>query len=450
MLQLRTAELHAQAGFLAAVAVHGQACRTARATVFVQLDVMPVGERGALVEVDESLYALVQEKMVERHGVVGRVQCQLFGVHLREKSAEQGECLDKSERIMARGRQQQREHGQIAVRLSGSQQVKVIAVVVAIPRRIPAPERIRLRIVAVALAVRDAALTAVAYAVLAASRGRFDRRAIASQKEILSVDEPLVDGVLQKQLEDAQEPDVGLANRQGGIPPLRYFASDLALLRRVRFLVFAVRSLGHIFLGAHMRPDVGAVQGPEARGKIVERADSRDVAAVAPAADPRVKHVAAEPFHPIRDGRHLEKSSQEAGDEHAGRRIRSGTKLRVGFREKLIHGSQVDGHDGADEFLELFADMAVRKELPQGSRIGRLAKRIGIHGNTSFGSVKKTFHFSEGAKRPDFCGFVKGLAAKKIKIAIPCAPSAESVGGTDKNKASKPLKNLGLETLKKY
>ena len=102
---------------------------------------------------------------------------------------------------MARGRQQQWEHGQVAVRLGGSQQVKVVAVVVALPRRIPSPKGIRLGIVTVAFALLDTTSVAVADAVLAFARGRPDRRAVTSQAEVLGVDETLVNRMLQEQLE---------------------------------------------------------------------------------------------------------------------------------------------------------------------------------------------------------------------------------------------------------
>lgn len=112
--------------------------------------------------------------------------------------------------------------------------------------------------------------------------------------------------------------------------------------------------------------------------------DGRDTAAVAPAADPCVKHIVAEAFYPVRDGRDLEKDGQKAGDEPAERCIRSGTELRIGFREEMIHGSQVDGHDGANKFQELFVGMAVRDKFPQGIYISSLTERLGVHGNSSF------------------------------------------------------------------
>ena len=206
----RAAELPAHASFLRAVAAHGLPLGADGAAVLRDQHVVPVVFRLCGMEVDERRDLVLEHPLVDRHRVVRGVELHPLRMEVWAERLELRECLDERAPVVPRSRKEQWKERQVALRVGGCEEVQVVAAVVAVPRGIPSDETIRLGVGAVAVAMLDALLVAVAYAVRTFAMRRHDRRAVARDAEMLLRDEAAFRRTLEEQEEQAEEAAVRL------------------------------------------------------------------------------------------------------------------------------------------------------------------------------------------------------------------------------------------------
>lgn len=148
----------------------------------------PVG-----IEVNERDDVMPAAVFIDRHGIMCRVQEQLFDFSLRKELLHGEPVIKEADGIMPGSGPQEREDREVAFRIRGREHVQVIAEIPAFPVGIPSDVAVGLAVDTVTAAVPDAVFEAVAGTLLTFPGGSVDGGAVPGKGEAAQVDQPALD-----------------------------------------------------------------------------------------------------------------------------------------------------------------------------------------------------------------------------------------------------------------
>lgn len=329
-------------GFIA-VAVKFFTCFSAdRSAILIQIKGVFINilSKVPFVEVNEGLDIFLKAVTVNRVCVVCGIQQELGNVVFREPCLHGEKGMQEGKHVMTRSALQHWEYWQVILRISSHKHIKMVAIKITVPGRVPSD-----------IAVRLGKFAFTAAVLLSTGTDFFkprpglcaDRRPITGKRNVIWVDESFVNGTVEELLRIKAE---NKGERTAFRPFLRVFAkkfdeacsSGFIDIRSFIAMLFAFGSfLFHITL---FRGEVIGIRIPNAGKKVVKSTDAWDMAR-GEATEDGIKRAFLKLRDPVGYGRYFKFQGQQVGAQHAGWLPRGRSVFGISLSKNLVSRGKV-------------------------------------------------------------------------------------------------------------
>ena len=228
-----------------------------------------------VVQVNKGSDPMFHTVLIIRHSIVGRIEDDFLYNNIRKELFHGIPCVKEPVGIMPGSRAKEREDRKVIFGIGGSEHIKIIAKVIAVPMRIPADVTVRLAIDAAAFAVMDSFFQAVASAFFSLLCGGIDGSAITGQGKVTKINKSFLYGTVEeKRTEDLKDTFAGIHILRRVLFKLseKIFDSDFANRRGLfpfffwllRFFLWRMNGIREIVFSGEPKPGEEISKGSNA------------------------------------------------------------------------------------------------------------------------------------------------------------------------------------------
>ena len=294
------------------------------------------------IQVDKRCDLFPAAVFIDSISIVGGIQKEFLNPEFRKVCFHRKKGMQKRKHVVSGSPFQKRKYGEIAVRIGCHIHVEMVTEEIAFPMGVPSPVAVRLGIMAFAVTGGTSFLLTIADPFFSLLCGGADRSTVTGKGQMHRIDQPLVDGTVQKLLliETENKEKRVFRFQVPTFQQRKKFGSRAG--RITGSLIAFLFSFGRLhFRKTIFRGKIVAVVLPDAGKEIIKSPDAGSVPERETAED-GIKGSFPEHTTPDRDGSYLQLQSKQIGTQHTGRKPWFGAKDRITLLHKGISQGKIE------------------------------------------------------------------------------------------------------------